>query len=67
MSEDNELITEIKSLLGEVGTQNTLIAQLPEISFRVKILWSVFGIVCASALVGFLGLVGYWIVHSGGA
>lgn len=66
MAKLDDLLDGVQSLLGEVGTQNDLIASLPEISFKVKILWGVLCVVCATTLVGFLGWLGMLLLKSGG-
>ena len=67
MSKIDDLIESFDSLAGAVGTQNDLIDSLPELTFRVKILWGILCVVCGATLLGFLGWLGHLIVNSGGA
>lgn len=64
--DDKTLLGTLTTLTEAIRSQNDLIAQLPEIALKVKILWTVLGIVCGTALVGFLTWVGHMLLTSGG-
>ena len=67
MSKIDDLIESFDGLAGAVGTQNDLINSLPELTFRVKILWGILCVVGSAALLGFLGWQGNLHINRGGA
>lgn len=58
MSELKDLKESVDTLVGHVSTQNGLLEELPNIVFKVNILWKVFCYVCAAILLGVIGLIG---------
>lgn len=69
MATNQEVIDSVNKLASVVETQNDLIDKLPEMSFRINILWTVFCIICGTLLAAILSWTGYMFiefVRSGG-